>query len=242
MDLSVVIPAFNEANKIAKDIETAAEFMCKNNLKAEIIVVDDGSSDGTDKEAEKKQRQLPDNVKLEVIRYERNKGKGHAVKVGMKETSGNYVMFADSGCCVPYLEVLKGIDMIENGECDIAHGSRKMGGCYIHKGQSLYRRACSRLFHFMIIHWMGILKAFTDTQCGFKIYRGDVGRKLYEQCLTDGFMFDIEIILRAQRSGYEIKEFAIEWTCDRDSRLRPTKSLSSVIRELIAIKRNLANQ
>lgn len=239
MDLSIVIPAFNETKKIGSDIEAAADFLEKNGLEGQIIVVDDGSSDNTGETAEKKDKSLPAKLSLKVIRNQQHKGKGYAIRTGIKETSGEYVMFTDSGCCVPYQDVLKGIDLIENGACDIAHGSRKMAGCYIHKKQSFYRRVCSRLFHFMIIHWMGIPKEFTDTQCGFKIYNGDVARRLYEQCITEGFMFDVEIILRAIKAGYKIEEFAIEWTCDRDSRLTPTRNSFRILRELITIKKSL---
>ena len=84
---------------------------------------------------------------------------------------------------------------------------------------------------------MKISSELSDTQCGFKIYRGDVARNLYGQCVTDGFMFDLEIIMRAEKQGYRIKEFPIDWTCDRDSRLSPAKSLWRVLRELITIKR-----
>jgi hypothetical protein len=89
---------------------------------------------------------------------------------------------------------------------------------------------------------MKIPSEFTDTQCGFKIYKGDVARKLYSQCVTDGFMFDVEIIMRAQKQGYRIKEFPVEWTCDRDSRLSPRRSLWKVISELISIKRALTKK
>jgi len=89
---------------------------------------------------------------------------------------------------------------------------------------------------------MKISAEFTDTQCGFKIYRGDTARRLYSQCISDGFMFDVEIIMRAKKQGYRIKEFPIEWTCDSDSRLSPTRSLWRILSELITIKRTLAKK
>ena len=86
---------------------------------------------------------------------------------------------------------------------------------------------------------MKIPSEFTDTQCGFKIYRGDIARNLYSQCITDGFMFDIEILLRAQMQSYRIKEFPIEWSCDPDSRLSPTRSLTHILAELRTIRRTI---
>jgi dolichyl-phosphate beta-glucosyltransferase len=237
MDLSIVIPAYEESRKIAGDIKAAADFLVPHNLSGEIIVVDDGSKDSTAKTAENVR--IPPGVKLEIIRYESHSGKGYAVRKGIEQTKGNYVMFADSGHCVPYDDTLRGLELLKTDTCDIAHGSRKIPGCRIEKSQSLYRRICSKIFHWFVIHDMKIPPELTDTQCGFKIYKGDVARHLYGQCVTDGFMFDIEIIMRARKEGYRIKEFPINWTCDRDSRLSPTRSLRCVLAELAAIKRTI---
>jgi hypothetical protein len=87
-----------------------------------------------------------------------------------------------------------------------------------------------------VIHATKISAELTDTQCGFKIYRGDAARSLYGECVTDGFMFDIEVILRALSQGYQIKEFPIDWTCDPDSRLSPTRSIWQILAELIRIR------
>jgi hypothetical protein len=89
---------------------------------------------------------------------------------------------------------------------------------------------------------MKIPSELTDTQCGFKIYRGDVARQLYGESVTDGFAFDIEIIMRAQKEGYRIKEFPLQWSCDRDSRLSPTRSFWQVFSELRAIKQALSGK
>jgi len=242
MDLSIVIPAFNESKKIGRDIEAAARFLEADHLTGEIIVVDDGSKDGTGATVKNIVTPLPSGISLKVIRLQHHRGKGCAIRAGIKETSGEYVMFADSGCCVPYEDTLRGLELVKSGACDIAHGSRKMRGCHIEKAQSLYRRICSKMFHWFVIYDMKIPAEFTDTQCGFKIYRGDVARHLYGECITDGFMFDIEIIMRAQKEGYRIKEFPIDWTCDRDSRLSPTRSFWHVLSELMTIRRTLGKK
>jgi len=240
MDLSIVIPAFEESKKIGADIEAAAMFLESNHLAGEIIVVDDGSGDNTAEAA--KNIEIPPTIPLKVVRLHHHRGKGYAIRTGIKETGGEYVMFADSGCCVPYGNVLDGLKFLKSGACDIAHGSRKLRESKIIKPQGWYRRICSAIFHWFIIHGMKISAEFTDTQCGFKIYRGDTARRLYSQCISDGFMFDVEIIMRAQKQGYQIKEFPIEWTCDSDSRLSPTRSLWRVLSELITIKRTLAKK
>ncbi|MBN2138365.1 MAG: glycosyltransferase [Sedimentisphaerales bacterium] len=238
MDISIVIPAFEESRKITRDIEKAAQFLTDNNLEGEIIVVDDCSTDDTAQIAE--QTEVPPSATLKVLRYEPHHGKGYAVRTGINASTGDYVMFADSGLCVPYEDALRGIELIKKDLCDIAHGSRKMRGCHIEKPQSFYRKICSKMFHWFVIKDMKIPEEFTDTQCGFKIYKGDVARHLYSECITDGFTFDIEIIMRAQKEGYRIKEFPIDWTCDRDSRLSPTRNSFRVLSELLAIRKALS--
>jgi dolichyl-phosphate beta-glucosyltransferase len=237
MDLSIVIPAFEESKKIAQDVNEAAGFLEAHHFTGQIIVVDDGSRDNTAEAA--KNTAVPNNVQLNVIRYQKHKGKGYAVRTGINQSSGEYVMFADSGSCVPYEDTLRGLQLLKNDTCDIAHGSRKMRGCHIEKTQSLYRRICSAIFHWFVIHDMKIPAEFTDTQCGFKMYKGHVARHLYGEAITDGFTFDIEIIMRAQIEGYRIREFPIDWTCDRDSRLSPTRSSWRVLSELLRIRRVL---
>jgi dolichyl-phosphate beta-glucosyltransferase len=239
MELSIVIPAFEESGKIAHDIKKATDFLTINELEGEIIVVDDGSTDNTDGAA--KNVVLPPEVKLRVFKYE-HRGKGHAVSKGIAQSCGRYVMFADSGSCVPYENAIRGLDLLKRDLCDIAHGSRKMTGSYIEKAQGLFRRFCSRLFRLFSLYFMKIPASLTDTQCGFKIYKGDIARRLYSKCTTDGFSFDIEIILLAMKYGYRIKEFPVEWVCDIDSRLSPVRSVRRILRELNTIKRTVNKQ
>ena len=240
MDLSIVIPAYNEAAKIARDVDAAARFLVDQRLAGEILVVDDGSDDETAKVAEAVP--VPPGVERKVIRYLPHRGKGCAVRTGIVATRGEYVLFADSGLCVPFANALRGLDMLRQGTCDIAHGSRKMPESVLRVRQPLYRRLLSRAFRAVVFGLMGIPRELTDTQCGFKIYRGDVARKLYQDCRSDGFLFDIEVLMRARRRGFTVREFPVEWVCDLDSRLRPTRNLFGVLRELVRIKRALRTE
>jgi len=237
MDISIVIPAFDERNKIAADIKAASAFLVSNRLTGEIIVVDDGSGDDTAEVAGAVEVIPP--ISLKVIRLPGHRGKGCAIRTGVGKSSGEYVMFADSGCCVPYAEALHGLELLKNHACDIAHGSRKLQQSMIIRPQNWRRRIYSRIFRLLINAVMKIGSEFTDTQCGFKIYRGDVARNLYSQCITDGFIFDVEIIMLAKKQGLRVKEFPIEWTCDRDSRLSPSQNIWHILLELITIRRTL---
>jgi glycosyltransferase involved in cell wall biosynthesis len=237
VDLSIVIPAYNEAHKIARDIEAASSFLIAHKLSGEIIIADDGSSDRTTLVA---QEMIPSRgIELRTLELE-HRGKGSAVREGMKATRGDIAMFADSGVCIPYDNALPMIEAIRFGKCEIAHGSRKMKGSVIDRSQNLYRRVLSWGFRRAVLMYMSLPGHLTDTQCGFKAYRGDVARELYGQCRTDGFMFDLEILMRARKKGYRVCEFPVHWACDPDSRLRPAKILGSTISELRAVKELMA--
>lgn len=238
MFISIIIPAFNESTKIERDIISAAEFFEKNDIRGEIIVVDDGSTDNTSETAQNVK--LSSRSSLQIICYEEHRGKGYAVRTGMTSSKGDYVLFADSGVCVPFDYILTGLEILKSGGFDIAHGSRKLKDSIIIEKQPLLRRVIAWIFRRIFIHWLKIPAELTDTQCGFKIYKGDVARNLYGQCVTDGFLFDIEIIKRAVKEDYRIKEFGIEWRIDPDSRLSVRKNSIGVLKELAAMKRLLS--
>jgi len=240
MDLSIIIPAHREAAKIGLDVQAAAAFLTREGLRGEIIVVDDGSPDGTREAAVA--AAVPPEVDLRVIRLEPRRGKGYAVRTGMLASRSKFAMFADVGLCVPYEYALRGMAMIRRGECDIAHGSRKLPDSLIIRRQTLYRRLCSRLFRWIVHTFMGIPDEITDSQCGFKVYRGDAARRLFGECLSDGFMFDVEVLLRALAHGYRVKEFPVEWRCDLDSRLRPARGARETFAELAAIRKAIAQK
>ncbi len=234
-NLSIIIPVFNEQHKVHQDIVSADRFIASEGITGEIIIVDDGSTDETAVIAKK----ASDNIQTRLVleRLERNSGKGRAVRTGVLKSQGELVLFADSGNCIPYTDANNGIELILSETYQIAHGSRKLSNCHIYRPQSVYRKICSQLFYWYLIHDIKQLDNLTDTQCGFKIYQGDVARELYAQSSIDGFMFDIEIILLAIANGYNIGEFPVNWTCDSDSRLKPIHESYRIFRDLIRLKK-----
>ena len=233
-ELSIIIPAYNEHHKIHLDILEADKYISANNISGEIIIVDDGSSDSTSESAKKTANDV--NSDCHVITLEQNSGKGCAVRNGIISSKGKYVAFADSGCCVPFEEINIGLELIRSGQCKIANGSRKLSGCHINRPQTFYRKLCSQSFNWFLIHDIKKLAKLTDTQCGFKVYDGNTAREIYGISKIDSFMFDIEIILLAISKGYSIKEFPINWTCDLDSRLKPSHELFKIIKDLFWLK------
>ncbi|MCK5058475.1 MAG: glycosyltransferase [Candidatus Aminicenantes bacterium] len=237
MDISIVIPAFNEADKIGFDVRAASSFILEQGWKGEVIVVDDGSRDLTAEIARKVE--ISKKIKREVIRLDRNSGKGFALKTGILKSTGDIVWFADSGLCTPFLYGLPGVEWIRSGKCDLAIGSRLHPETVILRNRPLKRRILSRLFHLAAVLITGLPYRIKDSQCGFKLYQGDIARELYGECRSTGYLFELEIILRALKKGYKLKEFPIKWSCDPDTRLRPLGEAISILKELFLVRRTI---
>ena len=235
MDLSIVIPVYNEARKIGRDIAAAAEFLLSAGLRGEVLIVDDGSSDGSATAAF--EQPMPPGVERRIIRLPLNKGKGAAVRAGVLASQGLLVMFADSGHCIDYAQARAGMALVQDGLCAVAHGSRHMPGSVITVPKPWVRTLGSDFFRLAVRSWLKIPDHLTDTQCGFKIYRGDTARQLYRELQTEGFAFDVEIILRARRRGYRIAEFPVVWHRDPDSRVLPWRMGLQIFSQLYRIRR-----
>jgi dolichyl-phosphate beta-glucosyltransferase len=234
MDISIVIPAFNEAGKIGRDVEAAAAFLQENHFGGEIIIVDDGSTDDTVGEAGR--ANVPPPIRKTVLRLESNSGKGAAVRRGILESRGEVVLYADSGTCIPFANALPVIKGIAAGELDIGLASRRLKGTVIRRDRPLRRRIISRLFHQAAVIIAGLPRRITDSQCGFKVYQGKAARELFAGLATTGFLFELEIIRKALSRGYRLEEFPVEWTCDLDSRLRPASQAGGVLKELLRVR------
>jgi dolichyl-phosphate beta-glucosyltransferase len=234
MDLSIVIPVYNERDKIAEDIAAARDFLVRRGMDGEIVVVDDGSWDDTDRQAAAAGKSPGPAVR--VLRTP-HKGKGHAVRTGVAAAWGNVIGFVDSGLCVPYGDLMTGIDWIRKGKCDIAHGSRRLAESDILRPQNIRRRLASWAFRRTVSMAFNLPRHLTDTQVGCKLYRRDVAHELYTQCRLDGFAFDVEIILLAKKRGYGIREFPICWTSDPDSRLSFSRTPGRLLLDLMILKK-----
>ena len=214
---------------------------CRNNLHSiihttEVIVVDDGSQDMTAERVLNFKKKYPE-LSLKLISYSNNRGKGYAVKIGMLESQGRYCLFADSGCCVPLTYIQNGIQLLEQG-ADIVIASRGLENSQIIIKQPLYRQMGSRLFSCFIKNLMGI-NFVKDTQCGFKFFKNEVAHKIFSQLMIDGFMFDIEVLIKGKQYGYKIVEFPVQWSNDSDTRFKPVSGSWHNFRELVRVWQSL---
>jgi hypothetical protein len=229
---SLIFPILNEESKIVNDIRSAADFFHGLGKVTELIIADDGSSDRGVELARETEIHLPDDISLVILEHKIHRGKGYAVRNGILAAQGDIIMFADSGGNVAWEFLLAGIKLIEHGTCQIAHGSRKLPASTILKQPSLFRRFLSGFFQRFSSLILPIPDNLTDTQCGLKMYTNKTAKALYEKCVLEGFLFDLEIILAANRAGFEIVEFPLDWACDSDSRLHYFKNMSQMIKEL----------
>ena len=210
---SVVIPAFNEERRLPPYLEGIAAYFDGHGESYEVLVVDDGSTDGTSERVRELARAHPE---IQVERFDENHGKGYAVRSGIVNARGRLVLFQDADGATPIdqLEVLE--KALADG-ADVAIGSRNVEADGVRVTARFYRRVMGRAFHALV----GALtvRGIADTQCGFKLFRSEVAHDLFSRMRMRGFSFDVEVLLMAQRRGYRILEKAVNWTHQPGSRV-----------------------
>jgi glycosyltransferase involved in cell wall biosynthesis len=206
--LSIVVPAYNEAARLGGSLRTIMAYLKDQREPTELIVVDDGSTDNTATIAEEN---LADSgtVATRIIRYEQNRGKGHAARTGLLAARANIALFSDADLSTPITETPKLIDPIQRGECDLAFGSRALDRRLIGVHQSWRREQGGRVFNLIVRLATGL--PFWDTQCGFKAFRLNVCRPLIEAAQIDRFGFDVELIYLAHLARLRLREIPVRW-------------------------------
>ncbi|HEX5885866.1 MAG TPA: dolichyl-phosphate beta-glucosyltransferase, partial [Pyrinomonadaceae bacterium] len=214
--LSVVIPAYNEAVRLGNTLRAVVDYLRQNSPDAEVIVVDDGSSDQT---AELAREALLDagNLRTSVISYKSNLGKGRAVRLGLLAARGEVTLFSDADLSTPITEAPKLIEPILRGECDVAFGSRALNRELIGVHQPWRREQGGRVFNLVVRLATGL--PFWDTQCGFKAFRMSVCRPLVEAATVDRFGFDVELLYLAFVAGLKLKEIPVRWDHNEGSKV-----------------------
>ncbi len=237
--LAVIVPAFNEARRLTDNLLTLLSYLQAFRPEAELIVVDDGSTDGTAEVAEGLFARLPD-VTARVLRFAQNRGKGHAVRTGLLATQAPIALFSDADLSTPITEMPKVVEPIEAGNYDIVLGSRALDRSLIGHRQPWRREQGGKVFNALVRLTTGL--PFSDTQCGFKAFRMEAARPILERAQIDGFGFDVELLFLAQRAGLRMLEVPVRWDHREGSKVHIVRDSLRMFTEVVNLRRRVARK
>ncbi|MBI5797307.1 glycosyltransferase family 2 protein [Candidatus Woesearchaeota archaeon] len=230
MNISVVMPAYNEEKKIESSLEKLTAYLKGRYENYEILVINDGSKDKTSEIVEK----FKEN-KVRLIENTKNMGKGASVKIGMINAKYDPILFTDADLATPIEELEKFHNALNEGT-DIAIASRALEQSHIAVSQPKYRQILGKTFPLLVKQL--ILNDFKDTQCGFKLFKKEAAMKIFPRQTLKRWAFDVEILFIAKELGYKIKELPVTWEDKGDSKLAPIRDSAKMFQEIVKIKRN----
>lgn len=227
--LSIVVPAFNEEERLPQTLTKIVNFAKPKGFLTEVIVVANASTDRTDYIAADFAARYP------FIKHlcESRRGKGAAVKTGMLSAQGDYLLICDADLAVPIEEIGKFLPP-RLQDYDIAIGSREAEGAKRYD-EPFYRHLMGRVFNFIVRALL--LPGILDTQCGFKCFRRDVAHELFSACRIEGWSFDVEVLYIARLKGYRIIEVPVNWYYGKESKVSPVRDTWVMLREVLDIRR-----
>lgn len=227
--LSVVVPCFNEEARLPATLGPARQYLEQSGRAFELIVVDDGSGDRT---AAVVRELAGGDPRVTLVSLPRNRGKGRALAEGVARTTGSLVLVSDADFSAPLDELPKLEARIESG-ADVAIGSRARPGAR-EVDQPLHRRVMGKAFNLLVQAML--LPGIWDTQCGFKLFRGEVARELFARLCTEGFAYDIEVLYRARRAGYRVDEVPVRWINSSTTRVHALRHSREMLMDLLRVR------
>ena len=233
LTLSIVVPAYNEESRLSATLERIAAWLRSSPYAdAEILVVDDGSKDSTAKVVECFAAR---DCRFRLLKNPGNRGKGYAVRHGMLEAKGPWILFTDADLSTPIEELPKLVDAAERAGAAVAIGSRALNRSLIGVRQQRWRELSGIFFNRVMRLITGL--PFADTQCGFKLYRRDAAERIFPLQKIDGFGFDVEDLFIAKKLGYGIEEVPVRWNNVEGTKVSTLSGLKSFA-DLAAIRWN----
>jgi dolichyl-phosphate beta-glucosyltransferase len=230
--LSVVVPAYNEEQRLGATLERIIGYLAGRDYAWEIIVVDDGSSDSTGAVA----LRLGAGHALRVLRNEPNQGKGASIRRGMMEARGRFRLFSDADLSTPVEEIEKFWPRFEAG-CGVVIGSRAAEGAQLEVRQAWYREMMGRTFN-LIVRAL-LVRGIRDTQCGFKAFTAEAADAVFPNQRLKGFAFDVEAILLARRAGFRVEEVPVRWINSPASKVSALRDSARMFADLLRLKLGL---
>ena len=235
ISLSVIIPAFNEESRLGSTLDNLLVYLSSRGLPFEILIIDDGSSDGTFAIATQQARDNSSN-RLRVFRNEGNRGKGYSVRRGIQHAEGAYALMTDADLSCPIQEITKLEKQVQEESFDIAFGSRDIAGSQVEVHQHWARESSGKIFNHLVHSLTGL--PYQDTQCGFKYFNLTVCRELFDMQTIQGFGFDVEILYIARKWGLKAKEVPVVWRHADGSKLHFVPDALEMFLDLLRIRRN----
>jgi dolichyl-phosphate beta-glucosyltransferase len=232
MKLSIVIPAYNEARRIMPSCERIFAYMNQHHPIFEVVLVDDGSTDGA---MEMVQERFGDRPQLRILSYGGNRGKGYAVRFGSLRADGDIVLFSDTDLSTPIEEMEKMLALAAQGY-DLVIGNRAHALSDIRQRQPLFRDWSGKLFNTMVR--VLVSAKFRDTQCGFKLFRRDAMLPVLRRLRIDGFAFDVEMIAMAEAAGLRVVDVPVVWINSPESMVRFWPALRAFV-DLVQIRKRI---
>jgi dolichyl-phosphate beta-glucosyltransferase len=229
--LSVVIPSFNEEKRLPATLERIAHYITACGRKTEVIVVDDGSVDGTARIAESFRAKIED---IRVVSNGQNRGKGYSVRHGFMESSGETVLFTDADLSAPIEEADKLLAKMD--EYDVAIGSRAVDRGLIEVHESKFRELAGIIFNWIVRVMLRL--PFVDTQCGFKAFRRGKCKIIFEQQTIERFGFDPELLYLARHHGLRTAEVAVRWAHSPATKVNMWRDSVQMFLDVVIIRWN----
>jgi glycosyltransferase involved in cell wall biosynthesis len=233
--LSIIIPAYEEQDRLGDSVRRIFQYIENEKLDAELIIVDDGSKDQTAETSEKACAEFPE-IPSQVIRYEKNRGKGFAVKTGLEAAKGEIALFSDADLSTPISELPKLVAPIQSGEFDVTFGSRALDRNLIGVHQPWRREQGGKVFNFIVRMLTGL--PFWDTQCGFKAFNMCAFRPLLGVMQIERFGFDVEFLFVANLHGLKLNEIPVRWDHDERTKVNVFRDSQRMFNEVRLIRRN----
>ena len=233
-EVSIIIPAFEEQDRLGDSVRKILHYIETEKLSAELIVVDDGSQDKTAEIARETCAEFS-KIQTKVIRYEKNRGKGFAVKTGLLAAGSDIALFSDADLSTPIDELPKLVEPIQKGEFDVTFGSRALDRTLIGVHQPWRREQGGKVFNFIVRTLTQL--PFWDTQCGFKAFNMRAFHPLLDVMQIERFGFDVEFLYVANLHGLKLKEIPVRWDHDERTKVNVFRDSQRMFNEVRLIRK-----